>query len=86
MTQFDQMHSGELYLPTEPDILYEQLNYQDLLFDFNHTRPSQRKKREELLKICLMNWEKMFISNLHLMQTGAVTFLKSAIMSTLITI
>jgi galactoside O-acetyltransferase len=47
------LHSGELYLPSDPDILKEQTLCQELLYDFNQTRPSEGEKRQELL-------EKMF--------------------------
>lgn len=44
------MHTGDLYLPNDPNILARQLQCQELLYDFNHTRPSDGEKRNNLLK------------------------------------
>lgn len=44
------MHSGELYLPMEKELFEEQLKCLEKLYDFNATRPSELKKREEMLK------------------------------------
>ena len=44
------MHNTELYLPTDPEIMKEQQGYMNLLYDFNHTRPTESDKREALLK------------------------------------
>lgn len=45
------MHTGDLYLPNDPDILEKQLKCQERLYDFNHTRPSEKEKRNNLLKM-----------------------------------
>ncbi len=50
MSQRDKLHSEELYLPNDPTILTEQFGYMELLYDYNLTRPSEGKKRQELLK------------------------------------
>ena len=50
MTQKEKMHNTELYLPTDAEIMTEQLGYLDRLYDFNNTRPSELDKREVLLK------------------------------------
>ena len=50
MTLKEKMHSTELYLPTDKEILEEQLGYLDRLYDFNHTRPTELDKREALLR------------------------------------
>lgn len=50
MTIREKMHNGELYLPTEKEIMDEQLRYLDRLYDFNQTRPSELDRREALLK------------------------------------
>lgn len=50
MTQKEKMHNTELYLPTDAEIMTEQLGYLDRLYDFNQTRPSELEKREVLLK------------------------------------
>lgn len=46
----DRMHTGELYLPGDEEILEEQMRCLDRLCDYNMTRPSEMKKREALLK------------------------------------
>jgi len=46
----NRMHTGELYLPGDPEILAEQAVCLEKLYDFNQTRPSELKKRESLLK------------------------------------
>lgn len=46
----DKMHSTELYLPGDEDLMKEQLGYLDRLYDFNQTRPSELDKREAMLK------------------------------------
>ena len=50
MSQKEKMHNTELYLPTDAEIMTEQLGYLDRLYDFNNTRPSELDKREVLLK------------------------------------
>ena len=49
-TMKDKLHSGELYLPTDDSIVEEQLYYQDLLCEYNATKPSEGKKRSALLQ------------------------------------
>lgn len=46
----EKMHSTELYLPFDAQVLEEQLSYLNRLYDFNHTRPTELDKREKLLK------------------------------------
>ena len=46
----DKMHTGELYLPNDEGIVEEQEKCLEKLYDFNQTRPSEGKKREEMLK------------------------------------
>jgi len=46
----DKMHSGELYLPWDKELMKEQLSCLDKLYDFNSTRPNELEKREALLK------------------------------------
>lgn len=50
MTHKEKMHSGDLYLPNGDEIMNEQLECLDNLYDFNMTRPTELKKRGELLK------------------------------------
>lgn len=44
------MHEGDLYLSADPDLVDEQLTYLNKLYDYNHTRPSEIAKREQLLR------------------------------------
>ena len=44
------LHSGELYLPTDEEIMKEQLLCLERLYEFNHTRPLEQEKRQMLLK------------------------------------
>lgn len=46
----EKIHTGELYLPNDPEILSEQQQYLERLYDFNLTRPSEAEKRQEMLK------------------------------------
>lgn len=50
MKDSEKMHNGMLYNPGDEEILREQTICQELLYDFNQTRPSQGEKRQELLK------------------------------------
>ncbi len=49
-TMKERMHTGELYLPGDEEIMKEQVVYQDMLCDYNQTKPSQFFKRTEMLK------------------------------------
>lgn len=46
----ERMHSGELYLPNDPEIMSEQQKRLDMLYDYNMTRPTEAAKREAMLK------------------------------------
>lgn len=46
----DKLHTGELYLPTGDEIMKEQTACLEKLYDFNATRPSEGKLREQMLK------------------------------------
>lgn len=50
MNNYDKLHSGELYLPGDEEIMKEQLICLEKLYDFNNTRPSELDKRERLLR------------------------------------
>ncbi len=50
MSMKDKMHTGELYLPNDEEIMKEQLRRLERLYDFNHTRPSEMERRQALLK------------------------------------
>lgn len=44
------LHTGELYYPEGDEIIEEQRVYQDLLYEYNQTKPSEGARRAELLK------------------------------------
>lgn len=46
----DRLHTGELYLPGDEEIMEEQQKCLERLYDYNMTRPSEGEKREKLLK------------------------------------
>jgi len=50
MSMKDKIHTGELYLPGDEDIMKEQLKCLEKLYDFNMTRPSEMERRTALLK------------------------------------
>ncbi|MBO5339328.1 MAG: sugar O-acetyltransferase [Clostridia bacterium] len=50
MDNKSKLHSGEIYYPSGDDIMQEQLACLDKQYDFNLTRPTELKKREEMLK------------------------------------
>ena len=50
MLNKDKMHTGELYLPGDEEIMKEQQMCLDKLYDYNMTRPTESEKREKLLK------------------------------------
>jgi galactoside O-acetyltransferase len=50
MTQRERMDKGLIYDPGDAEIMKEQVACLEYLYDFNATRPSEYKKREELLK------------------------------------
>ena len=50
MTIKEKMHSGELYLSNDRDLVNEQQLYLEKMYGFNQTRPSEQEKRTRLLK------------------------------------
>ena len=50
MTDKERLHSGDIYYPSGDEIMNEQLACLDKQYDFNLTRPTELKKREEMLK------------------------------------
>lgn len=50
MSMKEKLHTRELYLPDDDEIMQEQLMCLDRLYDFNNTRPTELSKREEMLK------------------------------------
>ncbi len=66
------LHTGELYLPSDEELTKEQMIYQDKLCEYNLTKPSESKKRAEMLKDMLGDCgegvyiEAPFYANYHL--------------------
>ena len=50
MSEYEKLHSGELYLPGDEGIIKQQFACLEKLYDFNQTRPSEFAKRKALLK------------------------------------
>lgn len=50
MAEKNKMHTGELYLPSDDEIMKWQTKCLDRLYDFNRTRPTEYEKRTALLK------------------------------------
>ena len=46
----DKLHTGELYLPGDEEIVKEQTKCLDRLYEFNMTRPTEVEKRSAMLK------------------------------------
>ena len=46
----ERMHTGDLYLSGDQEIIEWQIKCLDRLYDFNMTRPTEGKKRESMLK------------------------------------
>ena len=44
------LHSGDLYIPSDPEVMNEQLRCLDKLAELNSTKPSDLARREELCK------------------------------------
>lgn len=49
MSEKEKLHSGELYLPTDTELMQEQAKCLEKLYDYNMTRPSEAEKRQALL-------------------------------------
>ncbi|EOS68443.1 galactoside O-acetyltransferase [Lachnospiraceae bacterium MD308] len=50
MDIFEKLHNGSIYDPGDADVLEQQMEYQELLYDYNMTRPSEGDRRTALLK------------------------------------
>ncbi|MBE7046441.1 MAG: sugar O-acetyltransferase [Ruminococcaceae bacterium] len=50
MDNYEKLHSGKVYDPSDESIMKEQLKCLDKLYDFNMTRPSELDKRMKLLQ------------------------------------
>ncbi len=72
-TMKERMHTGELYLPGDDEIMNEQTMRLEMLYDFNASRPSEGEKRQALLKKMFAEiGENCYIEPpLHAKQSGA---------------
>lgn len=50
MTEFEKIHTGDLFLSLDPEVLAEQQECLERLYDFNQTRPTEYARRQALLK------------------------------------
>lgn len=50
MENREKLHTGDLYLPNDTDVVEEQLDYMELLYEYNQTRPREQEKRQSLLE------------------------------------
>ncbi len=50
MSDYEKLHSGELYLPMDEEIMREQIKCQELQYEYNLTRPTEGERRTELLR------------------------------------
>ena len=44
----EKLHTGDLYLSADEDLVAEQLTFVEKLYDFNATRPLEQEKREKM--------------------------------------
>jgi len=44
------LHNGDIYYPTDDEIMKVQLQCLEKLYDYNNTRPTELEKRQELLR------------------------------------
>lgn len=50
MNDQEKMHTGDLYLPNDEELMKKQLQHLDRLYDFNQIRPTEQDKRQQMLK------------------------------------
>ena len=50
MTEWEKLHTGDIYFPGDPEIHRVQTACQEKMYDFNQTRPSELEKRTEMLR------------------------------------
>ena len=50
MKEREKLHTGDIYLPGDEEIMKEQAGYQDMLCEYNQTKPSESEKRAKMLK------------------------------------
>ena len=50
MTTKERMHNQQVYFCDDSNLAAEQIQCLEILYDYNHTRPSEGAKRESILK------------------------------------
>ena len=50
MSEWNKLHTGDIYFPGDPEIHKEQTACQEKLYDFNQIRPSELEKRTAMLR------------------------------------
>ncbi|MBQ9769165.1 MAG: sugar O-acetyltransferase [Clostridia bacterium] len=50
MSEYDKLHSEDIYYPSSDEIMQEQFLCLEKLYDFNATRPLEQEKRQKMLK------------------------------------
>ena len=50
MTQYERMEKGLLYDPSDPEIINEQVYFQNRLWEFNQLRPSDYEKKQQYMR------------------------------------
>lgn len=53
MNAIERMKSGKIYFCNDPELARKQAECLEILYDFNHTRPSEAEKRNSILKTLL---------------------------------
>ena len=51
MTEYEKMQKGLIYNPADEEIMREQLQYQDRLWEFNQLKPSQYAEKIKFMKV-----------------------------------
>ena len=50
MSDYEKLHTGDIYFPADPEIDRFQTACMEKLYDYNQTRPSEKEKRAAMLK------------------------------------
>ena len=50
MSEKDKLHTGEIYFPSDPEILRQQGIWQDLVMEYNNIPHAQPERRAEMLR------------------------------------
>ena len=66
----EKMHTGEIYLPDDEEIMSEQLKRLNKLYDFNMTRPTERTLFEPGEGIVIEVYEEEFVVRVRNFITG----------------